>query len=56
MTRADALTPAQINRVLKTCKIMPHSEGNAVLWRFLTLPCARFIKMRHTLSILPLWP
>ncbi|MGI2205264.1 tyrosine-type recombinase/integrase [Shewanella oncorhynchi] len=27
MSRADALTPAQINRVLKTCLLMQHSEG-----------------------------
>lgn len=27
MSRADALTPAQINRVLKTCQLMQHSEG-----------------------------
>ena len=27
MSRADALTPAQIHRVLKTCQLMQHSEG-----------------------------
>lgn len=27
MSSADALTPAQINRVLKTCLLMQHSEG-----------------------------
>jgi integrase len=27
MSRADALTPAQIQRVLKTCKLMQHSQG-----------------------------
>lgn len=27
MSRADALTPAQIQRVLKTCQLMPHCQG-----------------------------
>lgn len=27
MSKADALTPAEINRVLNTCQIMQHSEG-----------------------------
>lgn len=27
MSRADALTPAEINRVLRTCVLMPHSEA-----------------------------